>query len=654
MKTNSNKKEFIINEILQDYQIPDHYFFSDYLREIFIDLSEKSQKNLKAIEKYIFSKYFEIYGIILDRLFKIFDHDNDGVLNKIEFIIGMKIIYSQSTSFRSLTKFIFKFYDFDRDGKISKDDVKLILTHIFLSKSDKEFEETFGNINNLQNILKQIIDFSFQEKNVIDFNDFCYVIENICSDIFIFVLIFLLEKRPFSDDTIFLYSSEKNISSSLFELSPKYLRSDSKFIKTPTLKIKLFANTYNKKTPNFNELLSRTGNKLFYLDTIKNKIQKDIIFHEGLIFKFSKNEKNKKNKVKKIFFKIVGKDLYYYKKSDLSNHQGIHNLSCTYVREGEDVIINEVKYFSLVINYHKKEKNYYFDNKENRNIWLEKFREVIGQKNIENKYIISKKILGEGTFSSVMRGINIETNQNVAIKIINKKNMDNDELESVMNELYIMKICKYPYIIKLYDIFESSKYIFMVMEYFESGSLLDYFNDNYKMKEDIVKGIVYKLLLIINFLHSLEIVHGNIKLANILFFDESKVNIRLTDFGLSKILEPNEKSTDFSGTLAFAAPELLEEQQYTKSVDFWSLGIVTFFLLCGYLPFDFENNEEVLRQIAEDSTHFKESNCKYISKEAKEFVKGLLQKNPEKRLNIEQILQQYWIKSLNKTKEIME
>ena len=651
MKTNTNKKEFIINEIFEDYQIPDHLFFEDYLSEIFFDLAEKCQENSKGIEKYIFSKYFDIYGIILDRLFKIIDHDNDGVLNRIEFIIGMKILYSQSTSLKSLYKFIFKLYDFDQDGKISKDDVKLILSHIFLSNNSNKFEEIFENINQLQNILKKITDFSFKEKNIMDFKDFCYAIENICSDIFILVLIFLFEKRPFSDETILLYASEKKISLNLLELTTEYPKLDSNIINPPIFKSFTISNL--KKNFNLNKLLSRLDNNLFDLDKVDNMVKGNIIFKEGLIYKLSKGENNKTDKVKKIFFRIIGKDLYYYKKSDLTNHKGINNLSCAFVKEGEDVIINEIKYFSIVINYYKKEKIYYFDSKENRNTWLEKFHDAIGQKNIEKKYNISNKIIGKGTFSTVVNGTNIETNQNVAIKIINKKNMEIEELESVMDELYIMKICKFPYIIKLYDIYETNNFIYIVMEQCKNGNLFDYFNGNYnKLQENLVKEIIYKLLLSINFIHSLGIIHRDIKLGNILFFDESKVNIRLIDFGLSKILGPNEKSTDFCGTLAFTAPEILEEKPYTKSVDFWSVGIVTFFLLSGYLPFDSKNYEEVSRQIVQDPANFKENVWKYISPDAKDFVKGLLEKNPDKRYNIKQILEHPWIKSLIKINEI--
>ena len=650
MEANTNKDEFNFNEILKHYQIPEIYYFEDYLSEIFIDLAKKSQRKL-AIEKYIFSRYFEIYGIILDRLFKIIGHTDDGLLNKDEFILGMKILYSQSTSFKSITQFIYNLYDFDQDGKISKDDVKLILSHVFLSRSDKEFGE-IQNINQHQTKVKTIIDYSFQEKKEMDFNDFSYVIKNICSDIFIFVFIFLLEKRPFSDETLFVYMSEKNISPYLLELSPKHSKLDSKIIMSPIFNIKSIINLRHKKNLIFEKLLLRTYKKLFDLDIIDDKIKENILFHEGLIFKFSKDKNNEIIKVKKLFYRLIGKDLYYYKKSDLINHKGINNLSCAFVKEGEDVIIKDVRYFSIVINYYKKEKSYYFDTEKNRNIWLEKFRRVIGQKDIKENYEISKKTLGKGSSCSVIYGTNIKTKQNVSIKIINKTNLYYKKLELVMNELYILKICQHPHIIKLYDFFENSTNIYIVTEYCKNGTLHHFFNNN-KLQENLVKEIIYKLLLSIKFIHSLGIIHRDIKHDNILFFNNLKINIGLIDFGLSKILGPNEKIKDVCGTIGFTAPEILKNHPYSKSVDLWSAGVVTYYLLCGRLPYN-GNREEIIRETIEDPIPFIDSIWKYISSEAKDFVKRLLEKNPEKRSNIEQILEHSWVKNLKKTKEITE
>ena len=231
------------------------------------------------------SRYFGIYGIILDRLFKILDHDNDGVLNKVEFILGMETLYSQATSLKSLIKFIFKFYDFDQNGKINIDDVKLILTHVFLSISDKEFGENFENINQIQTKINKIIDYSFQDKKEMDFNYFYYVIKNIYSDVFIFVLIFLLKKRPFSIETIFVYISEKNIYQNLLELSTETTKVESKIIKLPILNVKSVEN-FRHKNNLISQLLLRTDHKLHDLISKNNKIKESLIFNEGIFLKF--------------------------------------------------------------------------------------------------------------------------------------------------------------------------------------------------------------------------------------------------------------------------------------------------------------------------------------------------------------------------------
>ena len=104
--------------------------------------------------------------------------------------------------------------------------------------------------------------------------------------------------------------------------------------------------------------------------------------------------------------------------------------------------------------------------------------------------------------------------------------------------------------------------------------------------------------------------------------------------------------------MAFAAPELLQEKPYSKSVDLWSIGIVTFFLLSGYLPFDNKNSDILLNKIIMEPIIYEENIWKYISDEAKNFVAALLEKNPEKRFNIEQALEHPWIKNLNKSKEV--
>ena len=269
----------------------------------------------------------------------------------------------------------------------------------------------------------------------------------------------------------------------------------------------------------------------------------------------------------------------------------------------------------------------------------------MSKKNINDNYEILR-VIGKGKYGLVKYGINIKTKQPVAIKIISKKNISNSELESVINEINILKICHHPYTTKLYDVFETNDEIYIVMEYC-IGDLFSYLQKyTYRLSEKQACEVIYKLSLSIQYINSFGIIHRDLKPENILITDYSKkADIRLLDFGLSKIIGPNEKCTEPYGTIAYATPELLLGKPYDKSADIWSLGIISFLLLCGYLPFDDEKSEkEIARQTVKEPTPFNEKIWKNKSNEAKDFLDKLLQKEPEKRLNIDQILNHSWYK----------
>ena len=150
----------------------------------------------------------------------------------------------------------------------------------------------------------------------------------------------------------------------------------------------------------------------------------------------------------------------------------------------------------------------------------------------------------------------------------------------------------------------------------------------------------------IYYLHSYGIIHRDLKLDNILMTDLSeKADIRLLDFGLSKIIGEDEKCTEPYGTLSFVAPEVLKGKPYDKSVDLWSIGIIAYLLMCGFLPFDDEHSErEIARQTIQDPVPYPANIWKNLSLEAKEFVGSLLKKNPEDRIGIKEVLNSKWIR----------
>ena len=723
-----------LSKIRKGLQIQDAELLQKYLKEIWADLSRRTSEKAKGLTKVTFNKYYDLPGIISERLFACFDKDKDGVLNLPEFVNGMQSLFSQSESFESLAQFIFNLYDFNSTGIIKKDDVRVVLSYVPLNRSDTStlikdnieiVEDNFEDRVESQEQLFHILNIAFKNKEEMNFLEYTNVIKNVNSDIFILLLMFLLEKKPFSSYSIQVYSlnseTPKVPVSSTPKLTPQKIASpslQSRFLSPKLKKKKLDKNRQkglteatnllqlysgvdinkNKKEEEKKEkqkkeekndktkqrpqrririkldnLVDKTpelskntftfgkGNKNGENNNDNNANNKDdddddlidikedqCIQYEGYVYKYSPSQK----KMKKTYFKLIGKDLYYYKKKEEKNHRGMHNLSGVFIKRGEDFEFEGKKYFSIVILY-QNEKSYFFDNEQDFNNWFEKLNLAIQNKSLFDKYEVKQKI-GKGKFGLVKFGINKETKKPVAIKIMAKKNMDKSDLELAKVEIDILKIGQHPNIIKLYDIYENENYIYIIMEYCSGGDLLSYFEYNeYELPEEKVCEIIHKLSMAIYYLHSYGIVHRDLKPENILMTDLSpKADIRLLDFGLSKIIGNDEKCTEPYGTLSFVAPEVLQGKPYDKSVDLWSIGIITFLLLCGYLPFDDKHSErEIARQTIQDPVPFEDKIWNKYSPEAKTFVEGLLQKKPEKRYSIKEILEHPWIKKKDKVPE---
>ena len=726
-------------KIRKALQIENEELLNKYLKDIWSDLSKRSEESSKGITKITFIKYYELPGIISDRLFDVFDKDKDGILSLPEFQEGMRFLFSQEESFNSLAKFIFNFYDFRKCDKIKKDDVKLVLSYVSLQKkdlnaiseetgiSDTNFQDRVESQEQLFNILK----IAFKDQEEMNFDEYINVIKNVNSDIFLLILMFLLEKKPFSSATIKNYiprsgSPSKNYSKSPEHskqviaspthnsrfLSPKLRKKnlmdpkkrrnnpggaanilqlysgvsnkpvdmnnffgkdsgkaenekdkekekedkkDDKASKRPQRRVRIKLDNLMDKTPEISKKTFTFGKNVkmesddvkeddFEFDIGEEKCEQ----FEGYVYKYSTAQ----NKMKKTYFKLIGKDLYYYKNKEEEKHRGMHNLSGVYIKKGENITIDGKTYFNITIVY-KEEKAYYFDNEEDFKIWFDKLNMASQNKSVLDKYDIKDKI-GKGAFGLVKSGINKETNEEVAVKIMAKKNMDKSDIELAKVEIDILKIGQHPNIIKLHDVYENENYIYIVMEKCTGGDLLSYFEKrNYELPESRVCEIIHKLSMAIYYLHSYGIVHRDLKPENILMTDPSdNADIRLLDFGLSKIVGNDQKCTEPYGTLAFVAPEVLLGKPYDKSVDLWSIGIITFLLLCGYLPFDDKHSErEIARQTIQEPVPFDQKIWGKLSPEAKTFVDGLLKKKPEERLSIKEVLEHPWFKKMTKVNE---
>jgi serine/threonine protein kinase len=233
--------------------------------------------------------------------------------------------------------------------------------------------------------------------------------------------------------------------------------------------------------------------------------------------------------------------------------------------------------------------------------------------------------------------------------------MDAEDFELYKREVEILKICQHAHIIRLLDVFENSEYIYIVMEHLSGGSLLGYFKQKkYKVSEKRVKDIAHQIATALFYLKSFGIAHRDMKPDNIMMAtNEDDSEIKLIDFGLSKIIGPKERSKDPFGTIPYAAPEIILRKPYSHSVDVWSLGVTLFFLLSGFHPFDSHDQQELLKKIVRQDPDYEADEWSNISDEAKDLVKKLLEKDKEKRIEIEQVLEHEWITKGNEKLKLM-
>jgi len=188
------------------------------------------------------------------------------------------------------------------------------------------------------------------------------------------------------------------------------------------------------------------------------------------------------------------------------------------------------------------------------------------------------------------------------------------------------------------------------MEHCTGGDLFSYLEKRgFKLSETRTSQLIHKLAAAIFYIHSYGIVHRDLKPENILMTDDTNdADIKLVDFGLSKIIGPNSFCNEPFGTLSYVAPEVLLEKPYNKAVDLWGIGILAYLMLTASLPFDDENSEkEIARQTIYEPTPFPDNVWRKFTPEAKMFIDNLLQKDPAKRMIIKEVLEHKWL--VNKT-----
>lgn len=202
--------------------------------------------------------------------------------------------------------------------------------------------------------------------------------------------------------------------------------------------------------------------------------------------------------------------------------------------------------------------------------------------------------------------------------------------------------------------FENQQTIFIVMEVLTGGDLFTYLEErSFVVSEDRAKVIAHQIATALYYLHSFGVAHRDLKPENILMEDKSDdSDLKIVDFGLSKIIGPSETSLDPFGTLSYVAPEVLLQKPYGKEVDLWSLGIIIYLCLSRVLPFDDEDDREIARQTIYMNPDFSFSPWDKVSEDAKDIVGKLLEKNRHKRPSLEACLEHPWFSNFKEVQKM--
>ena len=758
-----NNNSYVDFESLQKILgLNDMTLFMGYLKEIYKDLAERSEEDKKkGINKVTFYDYIKLPIFIGEKLFCALDKNQDNFLNSEEFIEGLLNLYMGD--FDSTLEIIFRMLDFDKDGYINKEDIKVILSYLPLKADNSEIEYKF-QMQSLSEI-DEILENTFENNKKLNEAEFSKVIQNKKSDIYLQILCFLYQKKPFKDQNVRpLKASKRKITYtpknktltpkiSYNELSKKvfitpskkstfspaeaflasaqikeaFLTPDSKKsfidINTPQMSgMKGMIRMNNELIPNNNENKNIQNSKDYFqspsqflkkstlekkklkkqneLDNfdmasnliknqqlnlnvdsdsssdddeekkkkqsekekkekkkekkkeekkgkknLKEEQEKDEILYENWVCKISNS-----NKLLKYFLVVIGKDIFYYKTASKEELLGMHNLSGCYIKPNGDKLMNGVKLYCFQIIFPTKHRNFYVTSKQIAEDFIINIKKGMGYLNFFDYYEMLDDI-GEGKFGLVKLGIHKNTNEKVAIKIIQKSSMKDNDAELVKTEIDIMKLCHHPNIVRLLDHFENAEYIFIVMEYLSGGSLSNFLKVNkFTLSEKKICEIIYQIASGLKYLHQYGIVHRDLKPDNIMLTETEDMNqIKIMDFGLSKIMGPNETVDDGFGTLCYVAPEVLLRIPYNKEIDIWSMGVIFYYMTCGILPFDDNSdNEEIIgKKIVFSECKFPKDKWALRDEGIIELIKMCLKKKIEQRITINEFLDSPLFKKYN-------
>ncbi|XP_043936903.1 serine/threonine-protein kinase SIK3 [Protopterus annectens] len=254
-------------------------------------------------------------------------------------------------------------------------------------------------------------------------------------------------------------------------------------------------------------------------------------------------------------------------------------------------------------------------------------------------YYDIERTIGKGNFAVVKLATHVITKAKVAIKIIDKTQLDDENLKKIFREVQIMKMLRHPHIIRLYQVMETERMIYLVTEFASGGEIFDHLVAHGRMAEKEARKKFKQIVAAVHFCHCRNIVHRDLKAENLLL--DANLSIKIADFGFSNLFTPGQLLKTWCGSPPYAAPELFEGKEYDgPKVDIWSLGVVLYVLVCGALPFDGSTLQNLRARVLSGKFRIPF----FMSTECEHLIRHMLVLDPSKRLSMEQICKHKWMK----------
>lgn len=408
--------------------------------------------------------------------------------------------------------------------------------------------------------------------------------------------------------------------------------------------IRMFFDQSNGKLGKI-EFIQLLNDKKIIIDKVREKFRKSLLNIETFLDKY-KNPGSSEMFKCKVFAhgKIVGKYLAVNKKFLLLFDKKF-NLDNVFLLPGCCIKTVGSTLLLFYLTHFEERITFLFDAGKDCELLALRINQVIKPRKIQDFFRIGKKI-GFGRFSEVFEASELLTGEKFAVKIMKKKNLNQNEREIMQNEVNMLASLKHEGIVYLKDVFEGRKKLMIVMELVDGNDLLKKI-ENQPVAEDEIKKNVFKILEILKYLHSAGIMHRDIKPENIMVVDDGNdVRFKVIDFGLSAYFKLKSFRKVSCGTIFYTAPEVFSEN-YNEKSDLWSLGVLAYTYFSGKYPFFGQSKEEIAKLIENNEPLFDSDGWACYSEEAKDFCRSLLAKDPSSRPSCEQAQKHIWFHSVS-------